>query len=206
MEFLLASLLLSALAISAGSLLTPTIQAQPMLTLSPGSARAGLDISVRGSGFLPTDNGCMFSSPSSSALVIASACVTRGGSLSGGFIVGNVGPGDYLVQASGNMGDSAQALLEVSGGAQLQLNPATGAPGLDVSIQASGFLPTDNTCNISSPSTPNAILPGSAACVIQSGTGIASGGFIIGNVLPGDYVVQVTGSQGDSVQAILDVG
>jgi len=32
------------------------------------------------------------------------------------------------------------------------------------------------------------------------------GGFIIGNVLPGYYVVQVTGSQGDSVQTVLDVG
>ena len=184
----------------------PSIQAQPVLALSPGSARAGFDISVRGSGFLPTDTGCVFSSPSSSAVVIASACVTRGGTLSGGFIVGNVGPGDYVVQASGNMGDSAQALLDVSGGAQLQLSPASGAPGLDVSILGSGFLPTDNTCTISSPSSPNPVLPGSAACVIRSGTGIAMGGFIIGNVLPGDYVVQVTGSQGDSVQAVLDVG
>jgi hypothetical protein len=37
------------------------------------------------------------------------------------------------------------------------------------------------------------------------GTGIAYGGFIIGNVLPGYYVVQLTGNQGDSAQTIIGV-
>jgi hypothetical protein len=37
------------------------------------------------------------------------------------------------------------------------------------------------------------------------GTGIAFGGFIIGNVLPGYYVVQLTGNQGDFAQAIIGV-
>jgi hypothetical protein len=42
--------------------------------------------------------------------------------------------------------------------------------------------------------------------VIPVGTGVAYGGFIIGNVLPGSYVIQVTGNQGDSAQTILTVG
>ena len=114
-------------------------------------------------------------------------------------------PGAYVIEASGNQGDVAQALLEVTGGAQFGLSPATGGPGADVSVQGAGFLPTDTTCTISSPSSPSVVLAGTAACAIPSGTGMPYGGFIIGNVLPGEYVVQVTGNQGDSAQAILTV-
>jgi hypothetical protein len=136
---------------------------------------------------------------------MSAACVTSDGSLSGGFTVGNVQPGAYVIQASGNQGDFAQALLQVSGGAEIELSPATGQPGLDVSVQGVGFLPTDTTCNLSSPSSPNVILQGTAACVAPSGSGILRGGFIIGNVLPGEYVIQLTGSQGDSGQTIITV-
>jgi hypothetical protein len=121
----------------------------------------------------------------------------------GGFVVGNVMLGAYVIEATGNQGDIAQALLQVTGGAQVGLTPATGQPGVDVSVRGVGFLPTDTTCSISSPSSPNVVLTGTAACVIQSG--MAYGGFIVGNVLPGEYVVQLTGNQGDSAQAILTI-
>ena len=75
-----------------------------------------------------------------------------------------------------------------------------------VSVHVTGLLPTDTTCTISSPSSPNVVLPGSAACAIQAGTGVANGGFIVGNVLPGSYVIQVTGNQGDFAQTVLAVG
>jgi hypothetical protein len=202
----LALLLVYILLLTVQTLLVPNVRAQPVVSLSSRTARAGLDISVSGTGYLPTDTSCTFSSPSSSALVTSSACVTQGGSLSGSFIVGNVLPGNYVVEASGNLGDFAQTLLEVSGGAQIGLSPASGAPGVDVSVQGSGFLPTDTTCSISSPSSPNPILPGSGACVIQSGTGTAIGSFTIGSVLPGGYVVQVAGNQGDSAETLLVVG
>ena len=202
-RFVLASILLCALVVSYAGILVPEGSAQPVLMLSSGSAQVGLEISVSGTGFLPTDTSCVFSSPSSSALVSSSACVAQQGSLSGSFIVGNVPIGAYVIQASGNMGDSAQTILEVTGGAQLQLSPATGGPGLDVAVQGSGFLPTDTTCTISSPSSPSPILPGSAACVIQGGR--ATGSFLIGNVLPGEYVIRITGNQGDSAQTIIDV-
>lgn len=196
-------LLLFALLVPFASLLPPGVSPQPVIVLSSGTARVGLDISISGSGFLPTDTGCAFSSPSSSALVTSAACVAQGGSLSGSFIVGNVPPGAYVVEATGNQGDLGQAILEVSGGAQIGLSPATGAPGADVSIHGTGFLPTDTTCTISSPSSPNVILPGSGACVIQSGT--PYGSFMVGNVPPGEYVVQITGNQGDSAQGLVTV-
>lgn len=77
--------------------------------------------------------------------------------------------------------------------------------GRSASVRVKGLLPTDSTCTISSPSSPNVIFPGSAACVIRLGTGVAHGGFIVGNVLPGSYVIQITGNQGDSAQTILSV-
>jgi hypothetical protein len=74
-----------------------------------------------------------------------------------------------------------------------------------VSVHVTGLLPTDTTCIISSPSSPNVIAPGSAACAIQVGTGVANGGFIIGVALPGSYVIQVTGNQGDFAQTLLSI-
>ena len=113
-----------------------------------------------------------------------------------------------MIQVTGNYGDFAQAIVDVNGG-----TPQFGAshvgslqPGSRVSVQATGLLPTDTTCQLSSPSSPNVILPGTAACVIQAGTGVAYGGFTIGNVLPGSYVIQVTGNQGDFAQTVLVVG
>ena len=32
-----------------------------------------------------------------------------------------------------------------------------------------------------------------------------NGGFMLGNVLPGEYVIQVTGNEGDFAQAVLAV-
>jgi hypothetical protein len=124
--------------------------------------------------------------------------------LTGGFIVGNVLPGAYVIEATGDQGDFAQALLNVDGAPRVGLSPATGQPGTQIEILASGFMPTDNTCMISSPSS-SVILTGTAACVIRSGSGAPMGGFTIGNASPGQYVIEVTGSSGDSAQAILDV-
>jgi hypothetical protein len=114
-------------------------------------------------------------------------------------------PGAYVIQVSGNQGDFAQALLEVNGGAEIVLRPAIGEPGVEISVQGVGFLPTDTTCTISSPSSLSVILQGTAACVMQSGSGSPDGGFTVGNVLPGGYVIQLTGNQGDSGQAIINV-
>jgi hypothetical protein len=113
-----------------------------------------------------------------------------------------------VIQVTGNEGDFAQAIVQVNGGApQSGLGQVAGYHiGSTVSVEASGLLPTDTTCQISSPSSPNPILPGTAACVIQAGTGVAHGGFIVGNVLPGSYVIQVTGNQGDFAQTVLAVG
>jgi len=204
LRFTVTLLFLCVLMVSAGCGILPNVSSAPTISLSSGSGSVGSVVSVTGSGFLPTDTTCSFSSPSSPSVILSAACVTAGGSLSGGFTVDNVMPGGYVIQATGNQGDFAQVLLQANGGAQIGLSPATGQPGTEVSVQASGFLPTDTTCTISSP-TRNVVLAGTAACVIQAGSRTPHGGFTVGNVLPGQYVIQITGNQGDSSQAILAV-
>jgi len=199
-------LLICALVVTAAVAPLAIVQSQPVISLS-GS---GYEISFTGAGFLPTDNTCSVSSPSSNDVIFSSACVVRAGTGAphGGFIIGNVLPGDYVIQVTGSYGDFAQAIVDVDGGASQNVSSQVGGyyPGSRVSIEASGLLPTDNTCQISSPSSPNAVLPGTAACVIQAGTGVANGGFIVGVVLPGSYVIQVTGNEGDFAQTVLTVG
>jgi hypothetical protein len=203
---LIRAFLICALVISAASAMRITVQSEAVISLS-GS---GHEISFTGAGFLPTDTTCYVSSPSSNGVILSSACVVQGGMGApyGGFTIGNVLPGEYVIQVTGNYGDFAQAIVQVNGGTpQFSVSHvASLQPGSSVSIQATGLLPTDTTCQLSSPSSPNVILPGTAACVIQAGTGVAYGGFIIGNVLPGSYVVQVTGNQGDFAQTVLAVG
>jgi hypothetical protein len=197
--------LVLAFIISAANATLILVQSEPVISLS-GS---GHEVSFTGLGFLPTDMTCYVSSPSSGSLIFSSACVVQAGTGMpyGGFMIGNVLPGDYVVQVTGNYGDFAQAIVQVNGGApQFGLSQVAGYyPGSRVSIQATGLLPTDTTCQLSSPSSPNAVLPGTAACVIQAGTGVAYGGFIVGNVLPGSYVIQITGNQGDFAQTVFTV-
>ena len=189
---------------AANTALSP-VRSDPIIRLG-GSTH---NLSFTGMGFLPTDTTCYVSSPSLSALIFSSACVIQAGTgvPYGGITLGNVLPGDYVIQVTGNFGDVAQAILQVNGaGPQYASSQLAGYyPGSRVSIQATGLLPTDTTCQLSSPSS-NVILPGTAACVIQAGTGVAYGGFIVGNVLPGSYVIEVMGNQGDFAQTVLTVG
>jgi len=200
------ALLICALLTTSVSTMFTTVQSEPTIFLSGAGSR----VSFTGAGFLPTDRTCFVSSPSSSSVILSSACAVQVGTGMpyGGFMVGAALPGQYVIQVTGDWGDFAQAILVVNGGSQQQqsFSHAAGyAPGSSVSIHASGMLPTDTTCQISSPSSPGVVLPGTAACVIQAGTGVAYGGFIIGNVLPGDYVIQITGNQGDFAQTVLAV-
>jgi len=201
-------LLIGALLVAVASSTLMFVEAQPVITLSGGFGSKS--VSFTGEGFLPTDTTCFVSSPSSSGVLISSACAIQAGTgvPYGGFMIGNVLPGQYVIQVTGNQGDFAQAIVEANlgPGSQGGMTHVSLQPGSWVSIHATGLLPTDTTCHLSSPSSPSVILPGTGACVIQAGTGIANGGFIIGNVLPGAYVIQVTGDQGDFAQTVVAVG
>jgi len=189
----------------------------PKITLSPATVPPGHSVIVNGTSFLPIDTTCTITSPSANVVETGSAaCVVRAGTgvVGGSFILGNVLPGQYIVQVTGNGGDFAQAVLNVTAGPKLTLSPGTGMIGTSILVNGTGFLTTDQSCSISSISSPNPILVGSSACVITVGTGIVRGSFIIGAVPPGEYVIEITGcagnngcapSVGDFAQAILTV-
>ena len=182
----------------------------PRLVLTPSSGPTGSDVSFAGFGFLPQDSGCSLSA-SISGLFSAGTCVKRWGStmVNGSFTIGVVPPGEYFVRVIGTpYSDFADAIFNVTFGPRIVLAPINGHIGDHVSVNGTGFLPQDSSCTIvSGPSNIfNPILPGSVACAIfRVGTGIVNGSFIIGNVPPGQYVIQVNGNLGDSAQAILTV-
>ena len=192
------------------------------LSLNPTSGPVGTEVSVTiSSENVPTnDTSCSISSPSS-GVVTLSACVVNNGEGSGTFIVGNVTPGDYVIEVtactgntgcSPSAGDFAQQVFTVTAGPQITLNPANGVPGTDISVSGTGFKLSDQSCSISSPSNPNVVE--NAGCAVTSGTEGIHGSFIVGDVSSGQYVIEVTGcsgnngcppSQGDFAQEVLTI-
>jgi hypothetical protein len=126
------------------------------------------------------------------------------------FTIGNVLPGQYVIEVTGcggnngcapSAGDFATEVLNVKGGPLLTLTPATGIIGSEILVNGTGFLPTDQSCSISGIGNGNVfnpVLVGSAGCIIGVGTGIVNASFIIGNVSPGQYVIEITGCIGNS--------
>jgi hypothetical protein len=81
------------------------------------------------------------------------------------------------------------------------LTPATGIIGNEILVNGTGFLPTDQSCSISGIGNGNVfnpVLTGSAACAIAVGTGVVNASFVIGDVSPGQYVIEITGCLGNS--------
>lgn len=189
-----------------------------------GHAFTGNDVGVFGSlsttVALATITACTITGsgavvfPGSAACALTSAA---GASVSfnGTFTVGIVVPGDYLITVSGSgtgsFGDATvQAVLIVDTGPVLQLKPSKGPTGISVQITATFLQPSDTSCTIGvgSGTTSSFIVSGSAGCSTFSVlnktttphhgffTQNATGSFTVGNVNPGQYVVEVDGRPG----------
>jgi hypothetical protein len=199
----------------------PSIRVYPTVcgsTGTTGGCEAGAHILVNGTGFLPTDTFCALGAPGSNAILPGTqACAIEVGTgvVNGSFTIGNVLPGQYVIMITGYAGgDSAQAIVNVVSGPSIRVYPtvcgSTGTTGgceagAHIFVNGTGFLPTDTSCALGAPGS-NAILPGTQACVIEVGSGIVNASFTIGNVLPGQYVIMITGyAGGDSAQAIVNV-
>ena len=87
----------------------------------------GTHVSIEGSSFTERDTSCTLSSPSNGAIIVNGACSTFTNSITGfqnvtgSFVIGNVGEGQYVIQVTGNTGDFAQAVFNVTAGAFIQL-------------------------------------------------------------------------------------
>src|SRR5208282_5481287 len=112
----------------------------------------------------------------------------------------------YVIQVTGNQGDFAQAIFNVTQGAFIQLGingvfahkgqSVSGPIGTHVNIEGSQFLPNDAfnsaTCSIGSPTSGSVIVNGACSFfkVTGSSTGFngfvnATGSFEVGNVPEG---------------------
>ncbi|MGA2784180.1 MAG: hypothetical protein ABSF09_05735 [Candidatus Bathyarchaeia archaeon] len=196
-----------------------TVTSGPTLKLLPPQGPTGTHVQINGTGFLPSDTTCTITSPSSGSIIVNAACAIvppnpPGGKptnkTTGSFYVGNVQIGQYVIRVTGNGGDFAEAIFNVTRGPQLILIPSKGPTGTHVSIEGGFFLTSDTTCTISSPSAGNVIQ--GAGCSITAGSGLGAGlgnnvtgSFIVGNVFEGQYVIQVSGNQGDFAQAVFNV-
>src|SRR5208282_667741 len=187
---------------------------------NPASGPVGTKVSFTVTNVSTNDTSCSISSPSGNVVTL-SACVVSNGSGSGTFIVGNVTPGDYVIEitaCTGNTGcnpsagDFAQQTFTVTASPLITFSPANGSPGTDISVSGTGFALSDQSCSITSPSNQNVVQ--NPSCAVTSGTGGIHGSFIDGNVSPGQYTIEVTGcagnnpcspSQGDFAQQVLTV-
>src|SRR5208282_1112661 len=196
-----------------------TVTSGPTLLLLPPKGPTGTHVQINGTGFLPTDTTCTISAPNSGGIIVNAACTIVPPSPPGGkptnkttgsFYVGNVPIGQYVIQVTGNGGDFAQAIFNVTRGAVINLIPTKGPTGTHVSFEGTFFLSYDTQCYVSSPSG-GSIIQGAGCSVftVSSGplTGFTNvtGSFIVGNVQVGQYVIQVSGNQGDFAQAIFNV-
>ena len=93
-------------------------------------------------------------------------------------------------------GDFATDVFNVTTGPRITLSPASGPLGIHVVVNGTGFLPTDTSCTLSSPTSSGIILSG--ACFVNAGSGKPGASFFVGNVLPGQYVIEVTGCGGNT--------
>jgi len=186
------------------------------LDLSPNSGPVGIEVWITGQVTTPNlDQSCSISSPTSGTIIAGEACTVNGGgsangNFTGSFTVGNVSPGQYVIEVTactGNdgctpsSGDFVQGIFQTQGQPVIEISPGwcCAVPGSTVQVFGSGFSLNDNPCTITGP----AVL--SYSCKISGGS--LTGLFVVANVPSGYYEVAATGSPtGDSANANVGVG
>jgi hypothetical protein len=182
---------------------TQVAAAAPIITVSPSKGPTGQFVNVKGSGFTSGASGDTCSI--SGSVVNIQACSVGSSTTPGGnFTVANVAPGPYLVTlthtiAASGTTEQAQAIFTVispvifvsgTGVAGSFKAAGQGPPGAIVYVEGMNFSFTDTSCSFSSSSS----VVTSSSCVKTGGSYGLNGTFFVGNVAPGSYLVQVTGS------------
>jgi len=191
-----------------------TVTGGPSFQLFPSSGGVGIQVTIKGTGFLPGDNPCSLSSPTDSSVVLNGACnfftVTSGKfnvfqNVTGSFIVGSAPPGGYAIQVDGSLGDSAQAIFTVRSQFSPSIKLKCSNPACTVVlVSGSGFNPADYCNSGSFSSTPDGLIS-SASCSMVNGKIIAASFTVAKGVKHGKYMVILIASTLDSARATFTV-
>ena len=177
----------------------------PAIYLNPTKGGVGTFVTVTSVGFSFSDQTCSLASYTPGFITSPScAIVTYGNGTrkpTASFSVGNVPAGFYTVQLTGDSGDYAQAVFNVTKvfHATLAIAPPDGPRGTIVAVTGTGFLVGDASCQLTS------IGPGADPALITLPTCSISGGFVTAQFTVGTnanfnvafVAVNVTGSSGD---------
>ena len=192
------------------------------LTMNPPEGPPGTLVTVSGNIPFAGDSSCSIGGGTGNGIgtntwsctIVATTSFTHT-SFAGSFVVSNLSPGAYSVRVSGSGGNTvssatitnAQNYVEgtfIVTGPKIILTPNSGRIGITVIIGGSGFSFADTTCSLSV-SQGSGSINQNGACSIGGGTGTPSGSFTVGNVVPGTYVLRVTGSTSDFAEATFTV-
>jgi len=205
--------------------LSTSVAAQPLgsnagfLDLSPGAGQVGIEVNI--SGYVTEgpnqDQSCSISSPTNGLIInngdpALGACVVNGGSsttgnFTGSFTVGNVSPGQYVIEVTacpGNngcwpsQGDWVQTIFVTQNSPTIEASPYGAYPGGTLQVMGSGFSLNDNACSLSG-SSVNYIV----SCEVSGGQLTAV--FVVSNVPTGYYGLTATGNTGDFANTVVGV-
>ena len=193
------------------------------LTMNPPEGPPGTLVSVSGNIPFAGDSSCSIGGGTGNGIgtntwsctIVATTSFTHT-SFAGSFVVSNLSPGAYSVRVSGSGGNTVSSATTITNaqnyveatfivtGPKIILTPNSGRIGITVIIGGSGFSFADNTCTLSVQQGSSSINQ-NGACSIGGGTGTPSASFTVGNVVPGTYVLRVTGSTSDFAEATFTV-
>jgi len=185
------------------------------LDLIPTSGPVGIEVLITGQATTGIDNfdqSCSISSPSDPSIITVPACVINGdgstsGNFTGSFTVGNVAPGEYVIEVTaclGNwgcapsVGDWAQAVFTVQTSPTIEVSPYGVFPSGTVQVFGSGFSLNDMACSLTGRAVASVV-----DCRISDGQLTAL--FVVANVPSGYYELMATGNTGDYANANVGV-
>jgi len=210
---------------------TSAAQPQPQsnagyLDLQHNYGPVGLDVNITGqvTEWPDVDQSCSISSPTNPAIINngyswGNACTVNGGSstkgnITGSFTVGNVPPGQYVIEVTacaGNngccssCGDWVQAVFWVQDTPTIEVSPYGVSAGGDLQVLGSGFSLNDNgPCVLGPSAAMGGIVGVQIGCQISNGQ--LSAMFAVNAAIPkGYYMLTAMGITGDTANTIVGV-
>src|SRR5208337_819909 len=189
------------------------VYATPTAVPAPTKATPGTLITVTLSAFSASDTGCTITGTPVGNNP-AAVCSLIGAAGTATFTVAQYAPvGTFtitVVGSSGGASDTAQFSFTVVGFTIVLSNPPhvpnSGSPGNEIHFTITNVPPYDTSCSVAGfqpGGQPSGVVTASG-CVVSAASGsnptsgAGNGTFIVGNVPPGNYVIEITACTGNN--------